>query len=66
MVKHGRMMTQINTTPVYENTVITIKSKKAGQFIYENDQIIAWINAPIMKIVRAIRVIFPNAKLNVI
>lgn len=63
IVKHGRHMSQINTTPVYEDTEITLKDRGNSVMVYENDQLIAWLTFPIMKVVRGIRSMFPNAKL---
>lgn len=56
-------MSQINMTPIYENTIISLRDVKKAIMIYQNDQIIALVEAPIMKVVRAIRSMFPNANM---
>ncbi len=67
IVRHGRYATQLNISPIYENTEITlVQHSKSLIVLIENHQLIALINAPIMKVVRGIRVMFPNAKMNVI
>lgn len=66
IVRHGKYMSQINTTPIYENTTITLVDHGHSVIVNENDQIIAWISAPIMKVVRAIRTMYPKAKLELV
>jgi len=66
IVKHHRYMSQINTTPIYDNTTISLRDVRKAVMIYQNDQIIALVEAPIMKIVRAIRSMFPNANMQLI
>lgn len=63
IVKHGKYMSQINATPIYDDTVITIKNHDKGMMLYENDQLIAWLTFPVMKVVRGIRAMYPKAKL---
>lgn len=64
LVKHGKYMSQINTSPIYDDTIITIKDHGKSVMIYENDQIIGWIVAPIMKVVRAIRTMYPKVNID--
>ena len=59
-------MSQINTTPIYDNTIISLRDVRKAVMIYQNDQIIALVEAPIMKIVRAIRSMFPHANMQLI
>ena len=59
-------MTQINTSPVYDSTIISLRDVRKAIMIYQNDQIIALVNAPIMKVVRAIRAMFPKANINLL
>ena len=66
IVKHNRYMTEINTSPVYPETTITLRVMNAHVMIYQNDQIIALVSAPVMKVVRGIRSMFNNAKMQLI
>lgn len=66
IVKHGKHMSQINVTPIYEETTISLKARGNGIIVSENDQVVAWLTFPIMKIVRGIRTMYPNAKLELI
>ena len=66
IVKHGKRMSQINVTPIYEETVITIKQSSNAVILTENDQLVAWLTFPVMKVVRAIRKMYPNAKLQLV
>lgn len=66
IVKHHRRMSQINTSPIYNDTVITIKECGKGVLLHQNDQLIAWLTFPVMKVVRGIRAMYPNAKLELI
>lgn len=63
IVKHHQYMSQINTSPIYNETVITLRAIRTHVMIYQNDQIIALVDAPIMKVIRAIRSMFENAKI---
>ena len=56
-------MSQINTSPVYPETRISLREVNAKIIVCQNDQIIALVDAPIMKVVRAIRSMFKNAKI---
>lgn len=59
-------MVQLNTSPVYNDTILSLREVKKGFLVYQNDELITLINAPIMKIVRAIRSMFPNANMQLI
>jgi len=50
-------------SPVYPETVIHLVDKGNTVIVYQNDEIISLFNAPIMKVVRAIRSMFENAKI---
>lgn len=63
IVKHGKHMSQINATPIYDDTTITIQQRGNGMMLFQNDQLIAWLTFPVMKIVRGIRSMYPKAKL---
>jgi hypothetical protein len=66
LIKHHRYMTELNTSPVYPETVFYLKIVRGATIVAQNDQIISIANAPIMKIVRAIRSMFPKANLQLI
>lgn len=63
IVKHHQYMSQINMSPVYPETVIHLVDKGNTIIVYQNDEIISLFNAPIMKVVRAIRSMYNNAKI---
>jgi len=63
IVRHGHYATQLNISPIYENTEVRLVNHDKFVTLIQNHQLVALINAPIMKIVRAIRTIQPNAKL---
>lgn len=66
IVKDKLHMSQLNMTPVYDDTNIILRHTLFGVIVYENDELIAWVDASIMKVVRAIRRLYPNAKFNLI
>ena len=66
LVQHGKYMTELNTSPVYDDTMITLRVIRAHVMVYQNDQIIALVSAPVMKVVRGIRSMFNNAKMQLI
>jgi hypothetical protein len=66
IVKDRLHMSELPMTPVYEETSITLRVRMIGILVYQNDKLIAWIDFSIMKVVRAIRRLYPNAKMNVI
>ena len=63
LVQYHNYMTELNTSPVYPETTITLKVIYSNVMVYQNDQIIALVNAPIMRVVRGIRSMFKNAKI---
>lgn len=66
IVKDRLHMSELPMTPVYDETDITLRVRMIGVLVYQNDELIAWIDFSIMKVVRAIRKLYPNAKLSVI
>ena len=56
-------MTELNTSPVYPETIIYLKIVRGAVLVAQNDQIISLANAPIMRVVRAIRSMYYNAKI---
>ena len=66
IVKHHRYMSQINTSPVYPETIIYLREVNAHVLVYQNDQLITLISAPIMKVVRAIRNMYVNPNIELI
>jgi len=66
-VRHGKRASQIAVSPIYNDTVINIKQcKNANVLLIQNDQLVAVLTFPIMKVVRGIRMMYPNVKLNLI
>lgn len=63
IVKHHNYMAQINTSPVYPETTITLRVVRTHIMIYQNDQLITLVDAPIMRVVRAIRSMFNQANI---
>ena len=56
-------MTELNTSPVYPETIIYLKIIRGAVLVAQNDQIISLANAAIMRVVRAIRSMYYNAKI---
>lgn len=63
IIKHGKRMSQLNVTPIYPDTTVVVKESGKGILLYENDQLIAWLTFPIMKVIRGIRKMYPNANI---
>lgn len=66
LIKHHRYMTELNTSPVYPETTISLRVVYNRVFIHQNDQLISIADAPIMRVVRGIRNMFPQANLQLI
>jgi hypothetical protein len=67
IVKHGKRASQINVSPIYNDTDINIKcARNDNVLLIQNDQLVAVLTFPIMKVVRGIRMMYPNVKLNMI
>lgn len=63
LLDDGVNKTELHVAPANEHTIITLKCCNAGSvLIYENDEIIGWLALPIMKIVRALRTVYPKSK----
>ena len=60
--------TELTLAPISAETTITLERKSRYTFILQNDECIDALpfSYPIMKIVRAIRKVIPNAKLQLI
>lgn len=53
---------EVQIKALTSETVIGLKETKKGVIILQNDEIITLVEAPIMKVVKGIRVMFPTAK----
>lgn len=67
LLSNGDMKTELHVTPPTEHTTITLKRITQGSIlIYENDECIGWLAIPVMKVIRALRSIYPQAKYELI
>jgi hypothetical protein len=66
LVKHGTKATEVSLSPIYPETEITLARHSNCVTIIQNHQLVAIIWMPIMKIVRGIRMNYPQVKMNVI
>ena len=67
LIRYGKRASQIAVSPIYSDTVINIKQcKNDNVLLIQNDQLVAVLTFPIMKVVRGIRMMYPNVKLNMI
>lgn len=66
IVKHNKFASQINITPIYPDTQVVIRETPKGVLLYENSELVAWLSFPTMKVVRGLRTMYPQAKLELI
>lgn len=66
IVRYHHYATELNTSPVYPETTLTLRTIYNRVMIYQNDQIINIVDAPTMRVVRGIRSMFNNAKIQLI
>jgi hypothetical protein len=66
-ISDGRKATEVMLAPIYPETTLTlVQHSQSRVIIIQNHQIVALVSAPIMKIVRAIRMNYQSVKMNVI
>lgn len=66
IVRHGKHASEIHVSPIYSNTEVSLRASNKGVVLYQNDELLTLLTYPIMKIVHAIRVKYPEAKMSVI
>jgi hypothetical protein len=67
LISDGRKATEVRLAPIYPETDITlVQHSKSMIVLIQNHELIALINAPIMRVVHAIRGNYPQVKINVI
>lgn len=63
---NGSHSSQMNLTPIYDNTDIVLRRTTKGILLYENCELITLLTFSLMSIVRGIKELYPNAKLRLI
>jgi hypothetical protein len=66
LVKHGQHMSEINVSPISNDTEVTLKQTHKGVVVIQNDEIVTLLQFAVMHIVRGIREMYPTIKMNVI
>ena len=65
-IDHGATKLQIAIAPIYPETVVTLVTRSNYIAILQNDEIVSIVYTSIMKVVRAIRKIYPKVNLQLI
>ena len=53
---------EVHLKALTDETIIGLKETTKGVIILQNDEVITLVEAPIMRVVKGIRTMFPNAK----
>lgn len=62
VVEYNTIKSEVKLALLNDETVIGLKETKNGVIILQNDETIVLIVAPIMRVVKGIRTMYPNAK----
>ena len=57
---NGDYATEVAIPPIYPETQVVLKQRSKFTVVCMNDELLAMVNMPIMKVVRVLRTIYPK------